>query len=144
MISKADIQKDFMKGLNCAQIVLMQQAGRLDMDQEELARMASAFGGGMSRGDTCGAVCGAMIAIGLLYGFDQPGDAEAKARLKAKVAAFQEEFTRRRGSTICRELISYDFAKGADEYKKAMDSGELMEICPELVLDAIKILEELE
>lgn len=143
MLDKASVQNEFMKGFDCSQVVLMQQAERLDMEPETLARTAAAFGGGMFRGDTCGAVSGAMIALGLLYGHDRPGDAAAKEELKRKVAAFQRKFIERRGSTICRELIRFDFVKGAEEFAKAMDSGELMEFCPLLVLDALSILDAL-
>ena len=48
----------------------------LGYDKDEASRMAAPFGGGMFRGDTCGAVVAAMIAIGMRYGHSELGDEE--------------------------------------------------------------------
>lgn len=141
-ITKEEIVRRFKGGLDCSQVVLMQWAEELGYEKEEAARMAAAFGGGMFRGDTCGAVTGAMIAIGLKYGHYKLGDAQGKSRLMAKVAEFQKKFTERRRSTICRELVGFDFAKEG-ELEKALASGQLLDFCPNAVLDALNILDEI-
>lgn len=137
--TKAEIVSKFSCGLNCAQCVLAQCAPELGYDEEELQNMTAVFGGGMGRGDTCGAVSGALIAIGLaLGGDDEDGFAEAKQI----AATFQSAFTEKHGSTICRELLGYDFSKPG-EHDAAASSGILSDLCPELVCSAVELLKDL-
>lgn len=137
--TKSEVAAKFAAGAHCAQCSLCPWAEALGYDPEELARMASAFGGGMFRGDTCGAVTGALIAIGLACGGDDPAGVAAARELTAR---FQADFKARFGSTICRELLGYDLAKPG-EYEKAAESGKLLEFCPELVCGAVEILNAL-
>ena len=141
-LSKAEIVKQFIEGFDCSQVVLSQWAEDLGYGREEALRMAAAFGGGMFRGDTCGAVAGAMIAIGLRYGHSESGDKETKAILLEKVSEFQKRFTQRCGSTICRELCGFDFSKEG-ELQKAAESGRLIEDCPRFVQEALAVLDEI-
>ncbi len=97
--------------------------------------MAAAFAGGMFRGDTCGAVTGALMAIGLAFGDDQK-------LVEEKAAEFQAAFTGRFGSTICRELLGFDFSIPG-ELEKARESGKMGDACPAQVRGASEILQEL-
>jgi len=142
MLSANQINNGFKKYIHCSQQVLMEWAEKLGYDRDEASRMAAPFGGGMFRGDTCGAVSAAMIAIGMRYGHDRPGDEEGNAAMVAKVNAFQEAFIARNGSTICRELVGYDFAYDG-ELEKAMESGKVFEICPKMVQSALEILDQI-
>lgn len=137
--TKSEVAAKFAAGTHCAQCSLCPWADALGYDEEELARMSCAFGGGMFRGDTCGAVSGALMAIGLACGGDGPAGVEA---VKEKTAQFQAAFAQRFGSTLCRDLLGYDLAKPG-EHEKAAESGRLLEYCPELVCGAIEILNEL-
>lgn len=141
-ITKDEVVRYFKGGIDCSQVVLMQWAEELGYDKEEAARMAASFGGGMFRGDTCGAVSGALMAIGLKYGHFELDDQESKAKLMEKVNTFQKKFIERHGTTICRELTKFDFSKEG-ELEKALASGKLFEFCPHLVLDALDILDEI-
>lgn len=134
-LSKKEIAALFGEGLNCAQVVLGNWADELGYDPEEAHHMAAAFGGGMFRGDTCGAVSGALIAVGLAC-------ADDPQQLKEKTALFQEKFTQRFGSTICRDLIGYDFSKPG-QLELAAAGGKLLDFCPEAVAAALEILEEI-
>ena len=142
MISKAQINSGFKSCMHCSQQVLMEWAEELGYDREEAARMAGPFGGGMFRGDTCGAISGAMIAIGMKYGNGDPGDFEKDAAMIEMVKEFQARFIARHGTTICRELIGYDFSKQG-EREKAKESGRISEKCPTFVQDALEILDEI-
>ena len=133
--TKSEVAAKFASGLHCAQCSLCPWAEELGYDEEELCRMAGAFGGGMSRGDTCGAVTGSLIALGLALG----GGPETRALIREKTEAFQRAFTERFGSTICRELIGYDFSVPEDG-AKAAESGIVMDLCPQLVCGAVEIL----
>ncbi|MDR0468752.1 MAG: C-GCAxxG-C-C family protein [Peptococcaceae bacterium] len=142
MLSNAQILNGFKERMHCSQQVLMEWAEELGYDREEAARMAAPFGGGMFRGDTCGAVGGAMIAIGMKYGNSTPGDAKKDDAMQDKVKEFQEKFAARNGSTICRDLLGYDFAK-PEERAAAFATGKVKEVCPKLVQDALEILDEI-
>ncbi len=133
--SKEEIMEKFAAGGQCAQCTLVPWADGLGYDEAELMRMAAAFAGGMFRGDTCGAVVGALIAIGLACGDDGGLTAE-------KTAQFQRRFTERFGSTICRELLGYDFSIPG-ELEKARASGKMLSDCSAFVRGASEILQDL-
>ena len=137
--TKSEVAAKFAAGIHCAQCTLCPWAEELGYDEAELARMTAAFGGGMFHGDSCGAVTGALMAIGLASGWDGPEDLPA---VKEKVAQFQEAFAQRFGSTICRDLLQYDLALPG-QHEKAAESGRLLEYCPDLVIGALEILNEL-
>ena len=141
MLTKAQTLDLFKNKIHCSQIVLGEVAEELGYSREEAYRMANPFGGGGFCGDTCGAVAGAMIAIGMKYGNDEPGNLEQDARCVAKLKEFQQKFTERRKSLVCRELLGYDFSD-AKQREEAFASGKVYELCPCLVLDALEILEE--
>lgn len=134
-LSKTEIASRFIAGANCSQCVLSQWADELGYDEEELCRMAAAFGGGMFRGDTCGAVTGALIAIGLAYGDDNDAVHE-------KVAEFREKFIARCGALNCRDLIKYDLSLPGEK-EKALESGVMIDYCPNLVVAALEILDDM-
>ncbi|HOA42259.1 MAG TPA: C-GCAxxG-C-C family protein [Bacillota bacterium] len=141
-LTEQQINEYFMNHIHCSQIVLMEWAEALGYTKEEAARIAAPFGGGMFNGDTCGAVAGAMLAIGMKYGHSEPGDIEGDEKMREKVAEFNRRFTEAKGSTICRDLIGYDFGKPGDA-EKAFESGVIFERCPGYVLEALKILDDI-
>ena len=141
-MDRNEIMENIRNGFNCSQIVLGAFAEQLGYSQEEAFRMACPFGGGMCRGDTCGAVTGALIALGLAYGNDQPGNTEQVQICQEKIVQFQEEFIRLYGSTICRELLNYDF-RNPEEKIQAKESGTITRLCPNLIQTAIDITEGL-
>ena len=136
-MERKEVQDLFRKGFDCSQVVLMAFADELGYDEEELARVAAGFGGGMVHGDTCGCVSGALMAIGLKYGHDSANAFRKKADTVRRVKAFEEAFAGRTGSLYCRELVPFDFAKEG-ETEKAVSSGVLLERCPDYVLTAIE------
>ena len=142
MFTEQQVIDAFKGRIHCSQIVLAEAAEEHGYDRGEAMRMASPFGGGMFRGDTCGAVLGALLAIGMKYGNCELGNTEQDKECIKKVKEFQEKFTERYGSTICRELIGFDFAD-PEQAREAVESGRVYKICPGLVLGAIKILGEL-
>ena len=135
IFTKEEVRAKFAAGWHCAQCTLVPWAEALGYDADELLRMAAAFGGGMFRGDTCGAVSGALMALGMAYG----DDLEA---VKEKTAQFQAAFTERFGSTICRDILGFDLSKPG-ELEKARESGNMSERCPGFVRGASEILQEL-
>ena len=142
-MERKETAKDyFKKGYNCAQSVVMAFHDVTGLTEEESARLASSFGGGLGRmREVCGAVSGMAIVAGILYGYDDlkvPGAVGAHYALVQQLAgAFRE----RNGSIICRELLGGAAAtspapepRTAEYYKKRP--------CVDLVGDAAEILDE--
>lgn len=132
----------FAGGIDCSQVVFGHAAEQIGMDKDEARRIAAAFGGGMWHGETCGCIAGALMAIGYKYGHAQEGDQETKNVMLQKKAAFEEAFTAKRGSLICRELLGYDLSK-PEELEKIMEENLLTTLCPLLATEACGILDEL-
>ena len=72
-------ERYFLDGFNCAQAVLLAFSDLTGLEQDTAARLASSFGGGLGRmREVCGAVSGASMVLGLLKGYSDPKDADAK------------------------------------------------------------------
>ena len=134
-----EIYEQFKGRIHCSQIVACEYAEQLGYDRDEVCKIANPFGGGMFCGDTCGAVSGAMLAIGMKYGNSEHGNKEQDDLCIEKIKEFQKEFAARYNSTICRELLGYDF-RDSGQKKAAFSDGRVKEVCPCLVRDVIDIL----
>ena len=76
------------------------------LTEQQAAKMASAFGGGMGRmREVCGAVSGMLMVLSYVYGYDTPGDDISKKRLYGQVQALAAGFRAENGSIICREIL---------------------------------------
>ena len=95
-------------GHNCCQAVLGCCCDKFDMSDELAYRVAAFFGGGMRRGEVCGAVSGTLMALGLKYG-------DENNRKSMKSLEFMKAFREEYGSVICKELLGKD-----DKNKKQM------------------------
>ena len=76
-MTKEEVLRSFQDGFDCGQTVFRYGARQLGMDEKEACRISSGFGGGMLRGETCGAVIGAYLTLGLKSGYCEPGEAGA-------------------------------------------------------------------
>lgn len=141
-MNRKEVLEQFRQGFDCSQVVLMAFAEELGYDEEELARVASAFGGGMMHGDTCGAFSGALMALGMQFGHDSANEFEKKAEISRKASEFRQAFVSRCGSPYCRDLISHDVAIPG-EFQKALDEGIVMDRCPGYCLTAIEEVKRL-
>ncbi len=134
----------FSEGYNCSQAVFMSFCDELGIEKDTAAKLASSFGGGMGRmREVCGAVSGMIMAAGMLYGYSNPNDREAKTEHYARVQKLAESFKAENGSIICRELLGLERGENsgseptertAEFYKKRP--------CRELVGAAAQILED--
>ena len=96
----------FLGGYNCAQSVAVAFCDVTGLEEKFAARMVSSFGGGMGRlREVCGAVSGMFFVLGLLYGYDTPGDDVSKKQLYTEVQALAAEFKESCGSIVCREIL---------------------------------------
>ena len=136
----------FKKGYNCAQSVLCAFSDATGYDLDASARMASSFGGGMGRlRQTCGAVSAAALVLGILKGYDDPADYEAKKRHYALVRDFAERFKEKNASINCGELLkqaSLNARSGGDPDRRSEEYYRKRP-CLQLVYDAALILDEM-
>jgi C_GCAxxG_C_C family probable redox protein len=126
-------QLAFSSGYHCAQSAFLAFAPACDLEQEEAARIAASFGGGVGgMGEICGALNGACIALGILKGDFAPGDLEAKEAHYARVQRIAGRFKEVNGSMYCRDI-------------KREDPEEKKKYCTRCVTSAVEaLLEELE
>jgi C_GCAxxG_C_C family probable redox protein len=132
----------FSDGFACSQAVLLAFSDELGLQKSATTRIAEAFGGGMALGETCGAVTGALMALGLQYGREEPGDAEAKQKTRRLACELMDTFKARHGTLICRELLGVDISTPeGNQQAKAM--GLFENRCPAFVRSAAEIVESL-
>ncbi len=130
----------FEESYSCSQALFSTFAPDLGIDEENALKIASAFGGGMSRhGEVCGAVTGALMALGLKYG-SSASDSEEKIREASQT--LMRRFEEKNGALLCRELLGYHLIIPA-EREKAQENGVFSRVCPLLVENAAKLLVEI-
>ena len=96
----------FEQGYNCAQSVLLAFCEETGLSEEQAARLASTFGGGMGRmREVCGAVSAMFMVEGLVGGYSDPKAKEEKSEVYARVRALADRFREKNHSIICRELL---------------------------------------
>ena len=94
---------------------------------------------------TCGAVSGAALVLGIVRGYDDPGDYEAKKQHYALVREFAQKFREKNQSINCGELLklaSIDPQAGGNPEKRSEEYYRKRP-CPQLVYDAALILDTL-
>jgi len=96
----------FLSGYNCSQAVFCSMADIYGLSQQQAARLAASFGGGVGRlREMCGA-CSAMALLeGLQSGATDPDDAAGKQANYTNVQNLVHRFAEQNGSYICRELL---------------------------------------
>ena len=96
----------FLSGHNCAQAVFCAFEDLTKMDEKLALRLTSSIGGGVGRlREICGAVSGAALVLGVLYGSEDPCNAEEKAAHYARIQEVAENFRAEAGAIVCRELL---------------------------------------
>ena len=134
---------NFMKGYNCSQSVVLAFADMLPVNESDLLKMASSFGGGMGRlREVCGSVSGMFIVIGLLYGYDGPETGPVKAEHYKRVQELAHRFEEKHGSIVCRELLGLNVKREAPTPEARTKEYNKKRPCPEIIGDAAEILEE--
>ncbi len=134
--------KMFLEGYNCAQAVLVCCGERYGLPRETAIRVGQAFGGGMGKtGNVCGAVTGALMVVGLQCAVTDGSDSAAKQEAHRLAQEFMARFKALHGSLLCRELLDCDLST-KEGSAKAHETGVTKAVCPGLVRDAAKIIEE--
>lgn len=131
----------FHQGYNCSQSVLLPFAKELGLEWETAARLASSFGGGMGRlREVCGAVSAMFMIAGLLRGYSDPEDTDAKAAHYRRIQALAAKFRERHGTILCRELLG--LSEGPDHYVPAerTEAYYAQRPCDDCIGDAAEII----
>jgi C_GCAxxG_C_C family probable redox protein len=132
----------FKEGYNCSQSVVMAFKDVLIIDSKELCKIASPFGGGISRmRETCGAVTGMVLVLGNLIGYDTPETGEKKHELYQKTQEILKIFENKYGSLTCRRLLNLDIKHDGPKPSERDHSFFMNRPCPELIGGATEILE---
>ena len=131
----------FSQGYNCCQAVFCAYSDVFGFDFDTSLRLSSGFGGGFGRmREVCGAFSAVTMIAGLARENAQPGD---KAVVYHDVRILADEFKKRNGSFICRELLGVDGAPKSHVPDERNEKYINKRPCPEIVEEAAMIIEEL-
>lgn len=132
----------FEQKYHCSQAVLADFAEELGLTEEQALKLGGCFGGGMCRGEVCGACTGALMALGLKFGQSDILDIESRKKANDVTVEFLDMFKQENGSYMCKELLGCDLA--TDEGKKyAIENHLFTKFCPKMVESATIITEKL-
>lgn len=122
----------FKEKFNCAESVLSGIACELNLETDNIPKIASGFGAGFARqGYICGALSGASMGLGLKYGRTTP-DNDAKAALYARINELFTSFEKEFGHIHCSGLTGCDMK--TDEGAAEFASRDLHNtLCPKFV-----------
>ena len=132
----------FSQKYHCSQAVLAAFAEELGITREQALKLGGCFGGGMCKGEVCGACTGALMVLGLKYGQCEIGDTESKAKTSEVTVKFLEAFRSENGSYMCRELLGCDLSTPEGK-AHAAENNLFTEFCPKMVASAVMLAEQL-
>ncbi len=119
------------RGFNCAQAVSCAFADLINVDEETLFKATEGLGlgiGGMQ--GTCGAITGAAAVLGFLNSTGDLNNPNSKADTYKLSRQLVDEFYRKNGAIICKEL-------------KGVETKKVLRSCPGCIDDAVEILEKI-
>ena len=133
----------YKEGFNCSQSVFLAFEDMYKMAPMTELKLSSSFGGGMGRlREVCGAVSGMFMVAGVLYGYDDPKDYEAKKVHYERIQQLAKEFELRNGSIVCRQLLGLGEGKDTPAPEKRTQEYYKKRPCAELVGIAAAIMEQ--
>lgn len=136
--------KLFLEGYNCAQAVVCAFSDVTGIDEKSAAKLSSSFGGGMGRmREVCGTVSGALLVLGILYGYDDPKDYEAKKAHYQLVQDFARRFREINGTIICRELLKNVTVTPGGQPEERTPEYYKRRPCLRHVMEAASIVDEM-
>lgn len=96
----------FVKGYNCSQSVVAAFSDLTGLSEELSLKVSSSFGAGIGHLRlTCGTVTGMVTVLGLLYGYSDLDDPNAKAKHYARVRELTDRFLKIYPTLSCKELL---------------------------------------
>ena len=138
----------FKEGFNCSQSVFAAYSDIYGIDEKTALRLSSSFGAGMGRmREVCGTCSGMFLIAGLESGATEGKDSTGKKENYDMVQMLAEEFRKRNGTIICKELLGLSSPQvTAAEFKDTKPEERTAAYykkrpCVQLVEDAADILE---
>ncbi len=132
----------FSQKMHCSQSVIAAFAEECGITEAQALKLGSCFGGGMRKGEVCGAVTGALIVLGLLYGQSAVDDSEGRLVSNKVNDLMMDRFKEKCGSYICNDLLGCDITS-TEGHKYCLDNNLFTEFCPKMVAAAVEIVEEI-
>lgn len=142
MNHKEKALKLFNDKFHCSQAVLAAFATDCGITDEQALKLGACFGSGMRKGEVCGACTGALMVLGLLYGHDHAQDLKSKDTANIVNDKMMDRFAEVCGSYLCNDLLHCDIST-SEGITYALDNGLFTEFCPQMVSNAVDILEEI-
>ncbi len=133
-------KKYFEQKYHCSQAVLAAFAEDLGLTEEQALKLGGCFGAGMCKGEVCGACVGALMVLGMKYGQCKIEDLESRRKTNEVAEVFLDEFRKKNGSYLCRELLRCDISTEIGR-KYAIEHNLFTEFCPQMVASAVEINE---
>ena len=140
-MERTEIAKNyFAQKCHCSQAVLASFADVLGITEETALKFGSCFGGGMRKGEVCGACTGALMALGMKFGMSEIGDIKKQQIADGYARRFLDEFAKQNGSYLCRELLKVNLAN-EEERQYAREHGLFTTVCPKMIESAVLLAE---
>lgn len=136
-------KKLFEKGYNCSQAVFAAFCDVTELDLETALKLSSSFGGGMGKlREVCGAVTGMFMVLGMVYGYSDPLDQDAKIQHYERIHTMGDRFKERHKSIICRDLL--ELAEESNKYvpEERTEKYYKERPCSRLVEEAAMMLDD--
>lgn len=132
----------YEQGFYCSQAVLAAFADELGLTEKQALQIGSCFGGGMCKGEVCGACTGALMVLGMKYGRYLSDDWDGQVKANENATMFLEQFSKENGSYLCNKLLGCDIATPEGKVY-AREHRLFADLCPEMVASAVRIAEQL-
>jgi C_GCAxxG_C_C family probable redox protein len=134
----------FKQTFNCSQSIFTAFRDEANVDEKTALKLSTVFGAGVActGKSLCGAASGALMAISMKYGRDDVKDTEARQKTYELGAKFLDDFKKKNGSYICKELLGVDI--GTREGMAKFKQEKMVETkCANIVKSTAEKLEEL-
>ncbi|HTY81707.1 MAG TPA: C-GCAxxG-C-C family protein [Dehalococcoidales bacterium] len=128
--------------MNCAQTTFCCFAEDLGLERRRALEISQGFGGGMHINSLCGAVTGAYMALGLANKIQPENPRSGMDKTNEQIKEFNRKFTALYGSLYCTKLCGFNLSI-PEQSAKAREKGVFASVCPALVRDSVKIVEDL-
>lgn len=132
----------FEQKFHCSQAVLAAFAEECGLTEKQALQLGACFGGGMRKGEVCGACTGALMVLGSLYGQYDKTDLISRETADTVNVKMMEGFAAISGSYLCKDLLGCDIS--TDEgIEYALERNLFTEFCPQMVANAVDVLEQI-
>ena len=142
MNNKEKALEYFGRSFHCSQSVIAAYADECGLTEEQALKLGACFGGGMRKGEVCGACTGALMVLGMMFGQYDENDLKSRETANVVNDKMLDRFVVKCGSYKCKDLLGCDIS--IPEGKEYARSNNLFkELCPKMIATAIDILEEI-